>query len=250
MSQKNLKKISILTATLNASFVIQQLIDSLLAQSNYNFEWVVADGGSDDGTIDLIKDVSDKIDIILDSRKDRSISDAINRAISLSSCDYFIIVGADDFLFPDAVQNFLDSINKHEKHDIFYANVMANGVLMLPRKPSWVWLYGTPAIFASTAIGTLYNKETVVAHGCFDPSFQIYADGYLCLKIFRNGGKFKELQFNAGVFAVGGISNNNQLISYTEDFRAKVLCGYNVGVQAALLLLRVLKFKFFGRLLR
>lgn len=234
-------KLSIITATFNAEKYLPNLIESISMQSDKDFEWVVADGLSTDETIDILNKAKLKINnLVVDSRIDTGISDAINRAIRLSSGEYFVIIGADDTFHPNAIYNFKKYLNKF-KPDILCSKVMSDGKELKIRRPSWLWLYGSSAKIACTAIGTAYNKSLVSKVGYFDTKMQIYADGLFALKAIKNGSKIVNVDFISGNFAMGGISNSNPLISFSEDFRTKLICGFNLYIQLFLFSLRVIK---------
>lgn len=92
--------ISVITASYNADRYISRLIFSLQAQAFKNFEWIVADGGSTDGTLDLLQKV-EGLNLVVDSRPDSGVYDAYNRGVALSSGDYLLFLGADDYLIAD-----------------------------------------------------------------------------------------------------------------------------------------------------
>jgi glycosyltransferase len=234
-------KISILTATFNASNFLPKLIDSLTSQTDKDFEGVIADGGSSDNTISLLENAKKYINNIkIDSRVDSGISDAINRAIKISTGDYFIIIGADDFFYSDAILNYKKYLSNY-KPDILCAKIISNGKELKVRKPDFLWLYGSSTKIACTAIGTAYKKNLTEKAGYFDTKMQIYADGLFALRAINSGAKIVNVDFFAGEYAIGGISNTNPIISFTEDFRAKILCGFNLYVQLILFVLRVIK---------
>ena len=91
--------LSIITATLNSIEYLPKLIDSLRKQKDREFEWVVADGASTDGTLELLKSVTD-LDILITSESDFGIYDALNRGIKVCSGDYYLVLGDDDFYIP------------------------------------------------------------------------------------------------------------------------------------------------------
>ena len=236
-------KLTIITATYNAGNHLPKLIDSLAKQSDKDFEWVIADGNSTDNTLTLLENANDLLtNIIIDSRQDSGISDAINRAIKISTGDYFVIIGADDFFYQDTVLNFKKYLVTY-KPDILCAKILANGKELKVRKPDWLWLYGSSTKIACTAIGTAYKRSLVDKAGYFDTKMQIYADGLFALRAIKSGASIIDVNFIAGEYAIGGLSNSNPLISFSEDLRAKLLCGYNLYVQLALFILRVLKSK-------
>jgi glycosyltransferase involved in cell wall biosynthesis len=235
--------ISVLTATYNAEKFLPELIKSLENQTDTEFHWIVADGGSSDGTIELLKRASKSIPgLILDSRPDNGISDAINRAMKLATSDYYIIVGADDLLNKDAIYNFKRALKQYEFPDVLAATVVgSNGVTLRPRWPNWVWLYGSPAKVASTSVGTAYKRELNKQIGFFDTRYRIYADGLFMLKLIRRRASICHADFVAGVFFIGGISNSNPFLIYTEELRAKLACGYNVYIQVLVFSIKLIR---------
>jgi glycosyltransferase involved in cell wall biosynthesis len=89
--------VSILTVVFNDAQYLEQTIQSVLAQDYDNVEFVVIDGGSTDGTLDVILKYDHVIDYWV-SEPDSGISDAFNKAVRLSSGDYLNFQGAGDFL--------------------------------------------------------------------------------------------------------------------------------------------------------
>jgi glycosyltransferase involved in cell wall biosynthesis len=235
--------ISVLTATYNAEEFLPVLIESLKNQTDPDFQWIVADGGSSDATIDLLQRASKFIPgLIVDSRLDNGISDAINRAIKLTTTDYYIILGADDLLKKDAIYNFKSALKQHGFPDILAATVVgSNGVTLRTRWPNWVWLYGSPAKVASTSVGTAYKRELNEKIGFFDLRYRIYADGLFMLKAIRCGASICHADFIAGVFYIGGISNSNPFLIYTEELRAKIACGYNIYIQVIVFSIKLIR---------
>jgi len=97
MTQAATPTISIITATYNAAAVLPRLVESLIAQTDQDFEWVVADGASTDGTLEILEQAKTRLkNVVVDSRPDFGIYDAMNRAIKLSKSSYYLIVGADN----------------------------------------------------------------------------------------------------------------------------------------------------------
>jgi glycosyltransferase involved in cell wall biosynthesis len=222
--------ISVITATYNAAVYLPKLIESLKNQTDTDFFWIIADGGSSDKTNDLLQRASESIPgLIIDSRPDNGISEAINRAIKLTFTDYYIILGADDLLNYDAISNFKNALRQHNSPDVLVATVVgSNGVTLKARWPNWVWLFGAQAKVGSASVGTAY-KRTLNEHlGFFDTRYRIYADGLFLLKIIKRGSSIRYADFIAGEFYIGGASNSNLYTSYTEELRAKLSCGYNI----------------------
>ena len=88
-------KISIITVVKNSSSTIEKTINSVLAQEYNNFEYIVIDGGSNDGTIDIIKKYRDKIDKLI-IENDNGIWDAMNKGLKIAKGDIVGFLNSDD----------------------------------------------------------------------------------------------------------------------------------------------------------
>lgn len=106
MSDKK-PKISVITVSFNSAKHIEECIKSVISQGYNNKEYLVIDGGSTDGTVDIIKKYRDKIDYFV-SEPDKGISDAFNKGIKASTGDIIGILNSDDFMMPDALQKVAD----------------------------------------------------------------------------------------------------------------------------------------------
>ena len=95
-------KISIIIPSYNTAQFIEETIQSILNQNYSNFECIVIDGGSSDGTVDILKKYENKI--IWISEKDRGQSDAINKGLKLASGDIVAYLNADDVYERDSFQ--------------------------------------------------------------------------------------------------------------------------------------------------
>ena len=100
-------KISLITACYNSAATIRTAIESVLSQKGVDIEYIVVDGGSDDGTVDIIKEYSTRstrstrLTFKWISEKDRGMYDAINKGIKMATGDVVGILNADDVLATD-----------------------------------------------------------------------------------------------------------------------------------------------------
>ena len=106
-------KISIITVCYNSAKHLEQCIKSVLDQDYPNLEYLVIDGGSTDGTIDIISKYRDKI-AYFGSESDNGISDAFNKGIKAATGDIIGIINSDDFMMPNALQK----ISEYYEDDI------------------------------------------------------------------------------------------------------------------------------------
>src|SRR3989304_7517098 len=108
-------KVSIITSVFNNKEFIEDCIKSVLKQTYNNVEYIIIDGGSTDGTIDVIKKYKDTISKWI-SESDRGIYDALNKGIKLASGDIIGFLHADDFYAHNRV---LETVALHiTKHNV------------------------------------------------------------------------------------------------------------------------------------
>ena len=93
-------KFSIVTVCLNSAKTIRQTIESVIYQKYENIEYIIIDGGSTDGTVDIIKEYGDRITYWV-SEKDNGLYDAMNKGISRATGDVISLLNSDDWYEPD-----------------------------------------------------------------------------------------------------------------------------------------------------
>lgn len=231
-------RISVVTATYNAAEHLPKLIESLRSQTDKDFEWVVADGASSDGTLALLQSVAD-LNIVISSQPDFGIYDALNRAIKISSGEYYIVSGADDFFYSDAIANFRSSIIQSSA-DIIVANAMYGQQCMKVRKGP-AWLYGHGALISAHTLATAFRKELHRVYGFYSRKYPIAADQLFVMQACKGGASRYERDFVAGEIGRGGVSSVDQAGNATEVFRVQLALGSSAAVQILLLILRLLK---------
>ena len=203
---KNLN-ISIITVCYNSKAHLEEAINSVLNQTYCNKEYIVIDGGSTDGTLDIINKYRDKIDYFV-SEKDRGISDAFNKGITAATGDIIGICNADDLLASDCMQIVAD--NYEEGVDIYRMNeVVKNfetGEEFLT-KPTLV--YGKRLMNHYTChMGCFVTKTAYEKYGMYDVNLRIQMDTDLLRRFTVKGAKYKYVDANCGFFRRGGVSTS------------------------------------------
>ena len=97
-------KISIVTVCYNAVAVIEKTIQSVLSQTYRNIEYIVIDGASTDGTIDVLKKYQTKISCFI-SEPDEGIYDAMNKGLKIATGEWICFMNAGDFFYDTEVLN-------------------------------------------------------------------------------------------------------------------------------------------------
>ena len=149
-------KISVITATLNSYKNIKSLYKSLANQSDKNFDWIIADGGSKDKTIEFLNSIND-INIILSVEKDLGIYDALNKAIKKSANKYYVVIGSDDIFNKNAINDFRKHIEDYSV-DILASKWVVDNKVLSPKK-NFGWLYGMLGVSSCHSVATLINSN-------------------------------------------------------------------------------------------
>lgn len=104
-------KISIITPSFNQGEFIEQTIRSVILQNYPNLQYIVIDGGSTDGTVEILEKYSEWIDYWV-SETDRGQSHAINKGLKICDGEWFNWINSDDYLMPDAIANMVNAVGK------------------------------------------------------------------------------------------------------------------------------------------
>lgn len=103
------KLISIIIATYNAGSTLESCLKSIIAQKNDLIELLIIDGKSSDNTLKIVNAYRNQIDIFI-SEKDKGIYDAWNKGIVLANGQWIMFIGADDILYSDVLEGYIDFI--------------------------------------------------------------------------------------------------------------------------------------------
>lgn len=230
--------VTVITATYNAELVLPALIESLRAQTSRNFKWVVVDGASRDGTVDLLKNSGDVVTRWI-SEPDFGVYDALNKALSLVGSDYYLVVGADDTLDSGAIERYHKAAIE-TRADIISAPIWVGEQLVCPRR-KLSWLRSEPPLVSGHSVGALILKALHDELGYYSKRFPIAADTHFFLKAWRADKVFIRLDEPAGAFGTAGMSSTDVLGALTEYMRVNVEVRQYWLLHFSLFVLRVLK---------
>ena len=212
----NIPKISIVTISYNIVSDIEKTIKSVINQTYTNIEYIVIDGGSTDGTVDIIKKYSDRITYWV-SERDKGIYDAMNKGIEAATGEWINFMNAGDTFFNNDVLNnlkpFLDN-----KIDIIYGDLVLEtpfGVYW--KKPDNIDSMKRKMVFGHQAsfINTKYHKINQ-----YDTTYKSSGDYAFFYNAYMNNAKFKYTSIKVALFdAKSGISKDNFYIANLEDLR-------------------------------
>lgn len=223
--------ISIITATFNSAKTLKDTIQSVLRQTNKDFEYLIIDGGSTDETIDIVKSYESEFSGRLKwvSEKDEGIYDAMNKGIKMASGDVVGILNSDDYFTSDDILQTVDNAFKSHEIDAIYGDIhfIRDGN---PQKcvryyssrmfrPFWLRFGFMPAHPSFYCKREVFEKA-----GLYSLDYKIGADYEMMVRLFKKY-RIKSLYINKDFVTMrtGGASNNNvrsRITLINEDVKA------------------------------
>lgn len=233
------KMISIITVTFNRVNSLLNTIDSVLNQDFKNFEYIIYDGNSNDGTVDLITSYKEKflkrgITYKFISESDRGMVDAFNKATKLCSGDYIGICNSDDQLLPNVLSKISSIIIKNPNQDIYHGNILVKNEIKKPN--SNLNIYGNIIAFHPAA----FIKRTVFEEiGYYDENFGVAADKELFIRAHLNGKTFFKFDIAVANYCLGGGSNQNPKLLAKLNHKIRVKYGFN-SIKSYLIYIKII----------
>lgn len=197
-------KISIITITYNSSKTVEETIKSVLSQNYDNLEYIIIDGGSTDGTIDIVNKYRNKLAYFI-SESDNGICDAFNKGIAAATGDLIGIINSDDLLYSKALEKVADAYKIGI--DIIYGKakrLYPNGQQddYIPKKLNYL-KYGMALIHPSTFV----SKRAYEKYGVFDLNYKGCMDRELLLRMKSQGASFRYIDEYLSIYRMGGFSD-------------------------------------------
>lgn len=203
-----MSKISIITVCFNSKDTIKKTFDSLLSQTYKDFEYIVVDGKSTDGTLEIIREYyklfNGKMKYI--SEQDNGLYDAMNKGIDLCTGEYIGILNSDDWYENNTIELVKKNIEQDNSIDIYYGYIRIikdNKEYMVRRNNYDFILEGTGLIQHPTCF---IKKSSYNRFGVYDTRYKVCADQDLMLRMVTNGAKYKAIDSILTNFVVGGTS--------------------------------------------
>lgn len=209
-----MKKITIVTVTFNAVSVLENTIKSILSQNQSLFEYIIIDGGSSDGTINIIQKYQNKIDF-WKSEKDNGIYDAMNKAIFYSNCEWICFMNAGDIFYDHNVLQNIFFNDLYSNYDIIYGNhayIKNDNINIInPLKLKSIWKR-MPICHQS-----IFTKTKLLKNNTFKLQYKYASDYDFVLNHYINHPKsFIYINVPISIISLNGLSESNSLDTYFE----------------------------------
>lgn len=198
---------SIVTVCLNAAGTIEQALNSVLAQTCPPFEYIVVDGGSTDGTREILERYRSWLrHVVLEP--DDGIYDAFNKGVARATGDVVGILNADDIYAPWALETVAEACRQHPEAGVFYGKL----AVMDEARGCWtVYPVGDHRrLFSHMSIAhpaTFVTRRMYEQYGLFDPSYRVSGDWEFILRLFRAGERFCSIDRVLTAFRNSGVSS-------------------------------------------
>jgi glycosyltransferase involved in cell wall biosynthesis len=237
--------ISIVTVVYNGEKYLEQTIQSVLAQTYDNIEYLIIDGGSTDGTIPIIKKYLSEIDYWV-SEPDKGIFDAMNKGINKASGELINLLNADDFLEEDTVERVVYKYQSIEKPCVIYGHASA----LDDKNQLEAELYSNLKYWRGMTI----NHQTMFVHrevynsvGLYNGNYRYAADYDFFIRTFKNNIPYLSLDTVVVNYRISGLSTDNPECVRESNHINKRYFGNSLKRQKFLLynyIWQPLKFRF------
>jgi len=250
--------LTVIVAVYNGKVTLQQCIDSVAQQTYPNKELIIIDGGSIDGTVDLLEANRNKFSYWI-SEPDQGIYNAWNKGLAQVHGEWVCFLGADDYFWDNTVLERMAAklVLLPSRIRVAYGQIMlvgTGGESPRSKGEPWQQVKGFFTRYMCIPhVGTMHRRSLFEQHGIFDESFRIAGDYELLLRELSTG----DAEFLADIITVGqrlgGVSTDteNYLQTLRETLRAqrmhgRLLPGKYVLKEMTKEYLRLLLWKIFG----
>ena len=215
---------SIITVVKNCKNDIEETIQSVLGQNYSNFEYIVIDGGSTDGTREIIKKYKDLIDIYI-SEVDNGTYYAMNKGIRLARGGWLNFMNAGDLFKNSSILKNVSSCIPSKGADIIYGSTIVgdgtNSKLVHPRPIKKITKGRMVFVHQSSFV-----KRDIFKNFYFDEKYRINSDYNLFMQLYSQNYNFIRLDLVISIYKAGGLSSRYRFLSDLEKLQILESLGY------------------------
>ena len=204
-----MSKLSIITINYNNLEGLKRTVESVVNQTWQEFEYIVIDGGSTDGSADFIESQSENIDYWV-SEQDKGIYNAMNKGIAKATGEYLLFLNSGDHLCSNTVLQENHTIIRD--YDLIYFNIE-----FIDRKISKIVSYPDKLDFSYFYKGTLCHQSTFIKKtlfdifGFYDENFRFVSDWKFFIEaLFKNSCSYLRVDAILTSYYLDGISSDSR----------------------------------------
>jgi glycosyltransferase involved in cell wall biosynthesis len=234
-----MKKLSIVTMTYNCVGEIAGYMEGFSRLDRDQFDWIVLDAGSKDGTAAALEQHRAKFTHFV-SEPDGGFYHGMNKALLQIKTPYYMVFGADDRPAPDLLEKVLPLLDGD-------AALVLGGVRLMPINrikqagPRWMHHLVWGRAVSHHSVGMAISMAAHARFGKYDTGYTLVADGLFLKRVLRSSSVIVRTSAIFGDFRLGGMSSQQDLRSIAETFLLQVSEGSNVLLQLGFFCFRILK---------
>ncbi len=191
-------KISIITPSYNQAQFIEQTILSVLNQNYPNLEYIIIDGGSTDGSVEIIKKYEKYLTYWV-SEKDNGQSQALNKGIERATGEFISWINSDDVFFNSTLRKFVNVFKKNRSCKLFFGNTIwidKNDNIIRRRKgENYNKFFVKRNMFYAYGPSAFFHRDLIEKYGIIREDFHFMMDTELWLRFVSHGIEFNRLHF-------------------------------------------------------
>ncbi|WP_200820526.1 glycosyltransferase family 2 protein [Algoriphagus boritolerans] len=231
-------KISVITVCFNAILDIEMTIHSVINQSYKNIEYIIIDGGSTDGTLEIIYKYKGSIDVIV-TEPDNGIFDAMNKGIKLCTGTWVNFMNAGDrFYSLETIKDIFEKDEKYSKIGVIYGSTITSGLINRPHRLSSLKYGGIMACHQSI----FYNRDICKKELYYKTKHKYYGDIELTRRLFLKKVSFQEVPIIISNYKGEGfsskVSTSARLAKFSYLFQNMGFKGIVFGIFGKLIYIR------------
>ena len=240
-NNSNKPLVSIITVVLNNKKFLEKSILSVLNQNYKNIELIIIDGGSTDGTLDIVKKYKSKINFLI-SEKDNGLYDAMNKGIKNSKGSIIGILNSDDIYYSNAISTVVNYFINNKNIDFLFGGVIKHKLLHGYKPWKIYWSFG---FYSAHSIGFFITRKAQMKVGYYNTKYK-YSSDYdlfyrMIIKKNMTGMSTKKSEV-FGKFRRGGISSKITFFEYLmETIKIRIDNGQNKLIVFIIFLAKVVK---------
>jgi glycosyltransferase involved in cell wall biosynthesis len=199
-------KLSIITINKDNAPGLEKTIQSVVEQTFDDFEYIVIDGASSDGSVEIIKKYADRITYWV-SEPDAGIYNAMNKGIKKAQGDYCLFLNSGDYLInSNTIKDVFEEIGNCPESDIYYSDHQNqdNTIIFLPRLLNIEFLIS----YSISHPNSIIKNELFLKHGFYNENFEIVSDwAFFLSEFWIHKSRFTYIKTHIALFDANGISS-------------------------------------------
>ncbi len=214
--------VTVVTAVFNGQPHVAGCLESVLTQDYPNIEHIILDGGSTDGTLDVLRQYDDRV-AFWKSEPDKGVYDAWNKGLALAQGEWIAFLGSDDEYLPGAIRAYMELAVQSPNADYLTSHIRWQHSAGYSRQQGGPWSWPLYSRYMCSAhVGSMHRRRLFYKYGQFDLSYKITADYEFLLRP-RGALRTAFLPQTTIMMRAGGVSDSTAALH--EASRAKIHTG-------------------------